>query len=281
MRKLLLLLLLPLIIAAQRVSVNELGADPSGIIDSQPAFELAHLLAGPQGAIECEPGSYLFNSQWWIWQPQIKIDCPGSTIIAGPGVMTLIKVIQAEPSSEVSLIRVKLAGIDGSHNNGICLHVGDANFSDFQIDHIRNCGIGILVRPIFTRSADNTFKSLLMEANTVAIRLLCNGHHVQSNRFDVNFVANNDVGIDIPDTHSCASMFWFTGSMDFNHSDGRINSPNNWILSSFMTRGGRHLRASNSSRWEVLDLGNIHRLSTGAQETTTSSDDNFFNFLKR
>jgi hypothetical protein len=72
-------------------------------------------------------------------------------------------------------------------------------------------------------------------SNETALYLVPGNGWAQSNRFDVNFIARNGLGIHLPDPGPAASMTWVETSMDLNGRDAIIESPDGFYRFSFVT----------------------------------------------
>ena len=219
-------------------SVNDYGADPTGVEESRKAFIDAMFSAGDGGIVTCDPGTYKLKPITIIWA-NMTIDCP-ATLIPELGSPFIFRVGEFPGFEKTPRhIEMNILHMDGRNLPGLrCLDISGVSASFFNIRRMTNCETAVHIEPDTTNTADNYFQGGFWEFNGTAIKVACDQNipHAQSSRFNVNFVANNVVGIDVVG-HNCAAMFHFVGSLDqFDRGvDGWVMAPNSYVRTSYVT----------------------------------------------
>ncbi len=245
--------------AAQEVSVNDLGADSTGTQNSTQAFQQAVWLAGPRGVVTCEPGRYMVGDVLLFFS-SVTLDCPAELIPAS-GATALLRVGYWEDKPKPRYLNIRVHSFNGRDASGLyCLDLLDVELSHFEIDRIIGCERGISIDPERSNVSDNRFVSSYWGSNKTALYLVSGNGWAQGNRFDVNFVARNDLGIHMPDSSVLAGLNQIETSLDLNGRDAIIESVDGLYRFSFVTPSAPPIGGGlRSSFVHILDSWGGHR----------------------
>jgi hypothetical protein len=154
--------------AFQQVSVNDLGADPSGAQTSTQAFQQAVWQAGEGGVVTCRPGRYKIGNVLLFFS-NFTLDCPAELVPAF-GATALLRVGFWQERAKPRFLNIRVQSLDGRDVPGLhCLDLLDVELSHFEIDRIIGCARGISIDPERSNVSDNRFVSSYWGSNETAL----------------------------------------------------------------------------------------------------------------
>lgn len=241
--------------ATQTVSVNDLGADPTGQLNSTQAFQTAVWHAGRRGVVTCEPGVYRV-ADVLLFYPRQTWRCPAELVPAHIGAKSLLRVGYWKDRPKPAFLDVHVHTLNGSGLPEIdCLLILDTAFSRFEVMNVTRCGRGVVVEPERHGVWNITLEGMGWCNNGTAVHIARGDGCTEGITLRVNFVAWNGIGLNLPDSGPCSGgLSTVMAGLDFNERDAIIEADNGFYVFSFASwRAGPIGTGLDSSTMYILN----------------------------
>ena len=218
------------------VEVTDLGADPTGKTASTAAFQQAAWRAGPGGRVTCQAGRYRIADVRIFFEHQIW-DCP-AVILPAWNAESLFIIDRFRNFPKPVGLQLNFHVLEGEWKDVTCLDVRNSFGSVYRFTKIWRCGRGLAIGPVEKGHGvwNNNFHGVTITGNKEAINITAGAGCVEGTTIRLNFVAWNDMGLNMPDTKNCGGTFTvFEGGFDYNERDAIITPDRGYYLFSFVT----------------------------------------------
>lgn len=220
--------------AAQRVSVNDLGADAAGRTISTEAFREAIRRAGHRGIVECDPGVYRIADVRLSWSSFI-FDCPAD-LVAVPGATSILSVGYGDTGVKPRHIVLRFNRMLGGAAPGVrCLDLRDMELGKIEFLMLQSCGTGIYIEPERSNVSDIQINGSSIGYSDTGIYIEPGAGWAQGIRVTISFIARNTLGIHMPHPTNRSGLNEFRVALDLNERDAIIESPNGLLITGFVT----------------------------------------------